>query len=114
MKKEASLQSACVRWFGYQYPALNRLLIHVPNGGSRNKIEAYNMKLQGVVSGVADLLLLTPRKGFGCLCIEMKADKGRQSENQKAWEAEAKKHGNCYVVCRSIDEFMNIINTYLS
>lgn len=114
MKREASLQTACVRWFNLQHPTLGKMLIHVPNGGSRNPIEAHNMKLQGVVAGVADLLLLTPRKGFGCLCIEMKAERGRQSESQKAWEAAAKKSGNLYTVCRDVSSFMEIVNTYLS
>lgn len=114
MKPEASLQSACVRWFSLQYPQYSGLLIHVPNGGSRKSaIEGYNMKRQGVVSGVADLLLLTPRNGFGCLCIEMKAGKGKQSDNQQAWEQQAKKHGNLYTVCRTIDEFIGTINSYL-
>lgn len=112
--REASLQEACVLWFSLEYPEYRGLLFHVPNGGSRNAFEARNLKAQGVVPGVADLLLLLPRKGFGCLCIEMKAPKGRQSEYQREWEEKASRHGNLYKVCRSIDEFMAIINDYLS
>ncbi len=113
-QNEAALQQACVTWFRYQYPFLSKLLIAVPNGGSRNIIEAKNLKKQGVVAGVADLLLLVPSKDYGSLGIEMKFGKGRQSENQKNWEKEFKKQGNCYTVCRNLDEFMLTIKTYLN
>lgn len=111
--REAILQEACVRWFGLQYPEYRGLLFHVPNGGSRNLLEARSLKAQGVVPGVADLILLLPRKGFGALCIEMKTQKGRLSEHQREWEAAASLHGNLYRVCRSIDEFIKTINDYL-
>ena len=47
--KEANLQVGCITWFRYQFPKLSKLLIAVPNGGSRNKIEAVNLKKQGVM-----------------------------------------------------------------
>lgn len=111
---EASLQSACVTWFNLEYPEYRGLLFHVPNGGSRNAKEAANLKRQGVVAGVADLLLLLPCGSFGCLCVELKTPKGRQSQYQREWGSKALKYGNLYVVCRSVDEFMNTIRTYMS
>ena len=45
-KEEAKLQTNCFRWFDYQYPELKMLLFAVPNGGSRNVIEAANLKAQ--------------------------------------------------------------------
>lgn len=38
--EESRIQQACVRWFRMQYPRFARLLIAVPNGGGRSKIEA--------------------------------------------------------------------------
>lgn len=112
--KEASLQTACVKWFNLQYPEYRGMLLHVPNGGSRkHKIEGHNLRQQGVVAGVADLLLLLPRKGFGCLCIEMKYGRGKQSDRQREWEEKVSRYGNLYKVCRSIEEFMDTVNTYL-
>lgn len=110
---ESQIQIACVTWFRYQYPKLEKLLIAVPNGGFRNAIEAKIMKAEGVISGVSDLILLISKKGFGCLCIEMKTEKGKQSANQKAWQKETELNENKYVICRNIDDFMNIINWYL-
>lgn len=110
---ESKLQQSCVTWFRYQYPELKGLLFAVPNGGARNKVEAGIMKAEGVTAGVADLILLVPRQGYGCLCIEMKAGRGEQSEHQKEWQKQAERHGSKYVVCRSLDEFMNQIGNYL-
>lgn len=110
---ESNLQIQCVRWFRLQYPKYSKLLFAVPNGGYRNKIEAGIMKAEGVVSGVSDLILLMPSKGFNSLCIEMKAGKGKQAESQKEWQNEAEKAGNAYRICRSVDDFMNVINGYL-
>lgn len=114
MTPEDKLQSECVRWFRYQYHDLKKVLFAVPNGGSRNDIEAHKLKMTGVVAGVSDLILLTPRHGFGALCIEIKVGNGKQSTSQQEWELEAISAGNQYVICRSIDEFMNEVNQYLA
>jgi len=111
--REAQLQSECVKWFQYAYPKLAKLLFAVPNGGSRNAIEARNLKLQGVISGVSDLILLISRSGFNSLCIEMKAGNGKQTENQVEWQKESEREGNKYVVCRSFDEFKSEIDKYI-
>lgn len=110
---EHRIQCACVRWFAYQYPQYDGLLFAVPNGGHRDKVTAAMMKAEGVTAGVADLLLLVPSKGHHALCIEMKTEKGRQSPEQKAWQKKAENQGYKYVVCRSLGQFIEIINNYL-
>lgn len=106
----------------------------IPNGGARSKATAGKLKAEGVVAGVADLILLVPRFGFPhiiegntdgivsyvgtdeiccALCIEMKTAKGRQSPEQKEWQAKVEAQGYKYAVCHSLDEFMNTINNYL-
>lgn len=54
-----------------------------------------------------------PRGGYACLCIEMKTEKGRLSPEQKAWQQLAEEAGNRYVVCRSFEQFQEIVNGYL-
>lgn len=110
---ESKLQSSCVIWFRSQYPKLSKLLIAIPNGGNRNVIEAKIMKGEGVTPGVSDLLLLISKNGFGCLGIEMKSEKGKQTEIQKDWQNDFEKSGNKYTICKSLDEFILIINEYL-
>jgi hypothetical protein len=43
----------------------------------------------------------------------MKTKRGQQSAEQKAWQREAEKVGNRYIVVRSIEQFISIINEYL-
>lgn len=111
--EEHKLQCACVRWFRLQYPLLANALFAIPNGGSRNKIEANNMKQEGVTAGVADLILLMRNANYGALCIEMKTLKGIQSETQKKWQHLTESLGNKYVICRSFEEFTKIITDYM-
>ena len=82
-EEEHDLQCACVEWFRWQYPHLRLNLFAVPNGGARSKRTAGKLKAEGVVAGVSDLILLVRRGGYGGLLIEMKREKGRQSESQK-------------------------------
>lgn len=120
---EENLQAACVKWFRIQYPQYNGLLFHVPNGGRRNLKEATRLKAEGVVAGVADLILLVPKylhlhdeyetETFHALCIEMKTEKGRQSAEQILWQYKVERYGYKYAVCRSLDEFIDTINNYL-
>ena len=111
---EANIQIACINWFRYQFPDIKKMIIEIPNGGSRNIIEASNLKKQGVVAGVSDLILFQRRGGFGALCIEIKTKVGRQSTLQIEWQHEAEKHGYKYVVCRNLEEFINEVNNYMS
>ncbi|MEG2061806.1 MAG: VRR-NUC domain-containing protein [Alistipes sp.] len=113
--EESRLQAACVRWFRMRYSHIGNLLFAVGNGGARRKIEACIMKSEGVTAGVADLILLVGHGGYNALCVEMKTDAktSRQSPAQKAWQASVEENGGRYVVCRSIDDFMNEITEYL-
>ena len=111
--EESRIQQACVRWFRMQYPRYAKLLFAVPNGGGRSRIEAAIMKGEGVIAGVADMLLLVPSGKHHCLCIEMKTASGRQTSEQKAWQADVEAVGGRYAVCRSIEDFMREIKTYL-
>ena len=110
---ESQLQHACLRWFRLQYPPLALLLFAVPNGGKRDPRTGAQMKYEGCIRGVADLILLVPKKGYASLCIEMKTPKGIQSEHQRTWQRAAEQYRNRYVVCRSLEEFMNEVNAYL-
>lgn len=110
---ESKIQIACVNWFRYKYPQYKKILFSVPNGGARNSITGAILKMEGALSGVSDLILLKPNRFFGCLCIEMKQPKGRQQESQKEWQKAVESVGNKYVVCRSLDEFMNAVDDYL-
>lgn len=111
--EESSLQIDCVDWFRKNYPQLDRLLFAVPNGGARNAATGRILKAEGVVAGVADLILFVAHRYCHALCIEMKTAKGRQQDTQKAWQKAVEAQGYKYVICRSLDEFKTTVNSYL-
>lgn len=110
---ESEMQRACVRWFRYRYPQHASMLIGIPNGVATTERQGAILKAEGMLAGVADLLLLLPAQGYTMLAIEMKTDKGRQSPRQQAWQQEAERHGIRYEVVRSFDEFNYLIEPYM-
>ena len=112
--EEHRIQVSCVRWFRMKYPHLSPRLFAVPNGGRRDGITGARLKEEGVLAGVADLILLVPNADYHALLIEMKTPKGRQSESQRAWQrAVAGNDDYLYVVVRSLEEFIKVIEEYL-
>ena len=110
---ERQIQIRCVSWFRQRYPEAASVFFAVPNGGIRNAWTAKNLKDEGALSGVADLILLVPKKGYASLCIEMKKPGGRVSDSQKAFKTAAEGFKNKYVVCYSVEEFQAAVMAYL-
>lgn len=78
-------------WLGYckitipvcgAVPA-REIIHHVPNGGSRNKIEAAKLKGQGVLPGVWDIVCPVPVVPYAGLYIEMKAGRNTLTKDQE-------------------------------
>ena len=111
--QEHRLQCACVHWCRTQHPNSTHNLFAVPNGGRRDKVTGAKLKAEGVLAGVADLILLKSNADYGALLIEMKTGSGKQSEVQGRWQKAIEKDGYKYVLCRSLDDFMREINAYL-
>ena len=113
---EAQEQKALFQWTRLQQgrsPAL-ALLSHTPNGGSRNLIEAHNLKEQGVKSGVPDICLPVPNLVNTALYIELKRRKGgKVSDQQRGWIAALNRVGNRAVVCKGWEEARDVILDYL-
>lgn len=106
---EAGEQSAFVsyvEWRGFP-------IFHIPNGGSRNAIEAANLKRQGVRAGVPDLCIPVARKGFHGLYIEMKTRTGRVSENQKRWLELLNTEGYRAEVAKGYEAAVRIFEDYI-
>lgn len=113
---EEDLQIACFQWVGVmstQHPIL-AWMVHVPNGGKRTKAEAGRLKAMGVKSGVLDVLLPRPYRGWPGLAIELKSATGRLSRDQSAWLAAFKEDGCVTAVCRTLDEFIATVTVYLN
>lgn len=110
---EDDLQMQCVRWFRLQYPQLARLLHHSPNGGRRDAREGARFKQMGTQAGFPDLILLVASQGYHALLLELKTRTGRQQDSQKEYQQLAEAQGYRYVVIRSLEAFMDEVNTYM-
>lgn len=113
--EEHRIQASCVRWFRLKHPQMMHNLFAVPNGGRRDAQTGARLKAEGVLPGVADLILLESNRYYGALLIEMKTSSrgSGQSGSQRWWQGEITKDGYKYVVCRSLEEFITEIEDYL-
>ena len=117
--REAQEQAVVISWCEMQSKKYFELemIYHCPNGGYRNKIEAANLKRQGVKSGVPDLFLPIPRRNkdglYHGLYIEMKWGKNKCTPNQNKWILRLSKLGYKVKVCYSSIEAIDTIKEYL-
>lgn len=111
MTSEVRIQAECYRWAWNTHPQTRRLLFHVPNGGSRNKIEAMQLKASGVIAGIPDLLFLWHGRLYA---FELKTEIGRLSDEQKKVHEAWALQGTQVIVIRTFEEFqkafLSIIN----
>jgi hypothetical protein len=111
MTNEDRLQSQCVRWFRLQYP--NHVLFAIPNGGNRNAVTGAVLKKTGTLAGVADLFLMHAAYCNHGLFIEMKVGKNTLTQTQKDFADKAHAAGYGYMICRTLDDFIETVNEYL-
>ena len=76
-----------------RWPELEYLYHHVPNGGSRNRIEAANLKEEGVKAGVPDLEFPAARGRYTGLHIELKHGNNKVTADQDRFLKALRKMG---------------------
>jgi hypothetical protein len=108
---ESKIQQEIVNWYNNTYCLKfhepRGLIFAVPNGGTRNKLEAITLKATGMLAGVSDLIVILPNGKL--IFVEIKTDKSKQSEKQIEFEHRVKALGYEYCIIRSLDEFKKII-----
>ena len=118
---ERQSQRAVVQYVRAKYPDV--LIWATPNGGSRHKLEAINLKKDGVLAGVPDLFIARPAMQwidsenvpeYCGLFIEMKSKKGKLSESQIDIIKKLKDESYKCEVCYSADEAIKVIDEYLN
>ena len=106
---EARHQMNVIRWS--QQPSIRSkwpelaLLHHIPNGGTRDAVEAKHLKDQGVP---------VPRGQYHGLYIEMKAETGRTSPEQDWWGERLLGQGYMWEVCHGWQSAVRVLEWYLS
>lgn len=83
MNNESYEQRQLIQWCRTR-PEL-QFMFHIPNESVGGKGWLIRNRQMGVKSGVPDLMLPIPANGYHGLFIEMKAEKGRTSPDQKKW-----------------------------
>ena len=117
---EHQIQAACVKWFSYQHPRYKNLLFAIPNGAFLQGDKMQRIRLwkkleaEGAKRGVPDLFLAVPVRGYAGLFMEMKAEKGRVSKEQRYMMLQLAKQGYRTEVAYSVEEFIMKVNIYLS
>lgn len=105
---ESAIQIECVEWFRETYP--NYIILSIPNGGSRNTLEAANLKREGALAGASDLVIIAEG---AVLFIEMKSAKGKQTPYQIAFQKAVERLRHTYKVCHSKAEFQLTVEHWL-
>jgi hypothetical protein len=77
------------------------LIFSVPNERADFR-ELARLKSTGLTSGASDMVLVMPNE---VVFVEVKDEKGKQSESQKKFEEKITKIGHRYILVRSLDEF---------
>lgn len=101
MKSEDKIQQEIVIWFRNNNLGSENIIFSVPNSG-KNIVEQLRKKATGLLPGASDLICLYNKKIY---FVEVKDDKGKQSDNQKTFETIIKNNGFKYILVRSLDEF---------
>ena len=112
---EDKLQMACKYWFDCQYPQYRLLLHHSPNEGllMKHDRDGAKRKAMGMRPGFPDFIFLLPNRVYPFLALELKSEKGRQSDHQKEYQLAVEQAGGKYVIVRSLDEFIGQITAYM-
>jgi len=113
MESEAKVQHACIMWFDSEYPQYRGLLYH-NYLNPPNAITGRILKGLGLRKGVPDLTFALPINGKHGLYIEMKNEKGTLQKEQIKYKKLLTDVGYNWELCRSLEQFKTIINTYLN
>lgn len=106
MASEVQIQAKCYQFLWNHHPKTRRCFFSVPNGGTRNRIEAGQLKASGLTPGIPDCILIWAGRAYG---FEFKTDTGVVSPVQvqvhEAWKAQAV---DVFIV-RSLQQFQQIV-----
>jgi hypothetical protein len=115
---EDTLHKHVVQWLEIALPD-NSVYHHSPNEGIRHIAFRKKLKAMGMVSGWPDLELFIPKEGWrnsiekAGVFIELKAKKGRMSENQKAIQRHLRMTGEHIETCYSLEQVKLWLNSLI-
>lgn len=113
---EAIEQEALFKWAeinSKNCPEL-KLMFAIPNGGRRDKKEAYFLQRSGLKAGVPDIFLPTAKGRYHGLFIELKVGKNKPTYLQSQWLKDLADQNYKTAVCYGWIEAAQTILDYLT
>lgn len=123
---EARLQMAAIAEIDLRWPKGKRSFqVHShPNERRASHLYGGMLKRMGLQEGIADLEFVRPSgemdevgcayiPTFAALYVELKAPPNKQTDNQKAFQADCDRLGIPYVVASSVEEVLNAMHKHL-
>ncbi len=107
--KESAIQHQCEEYLTIIQMPYIRVpdLVYKAIFGGINVKPHLRMLASKFLKGIPDITLLHPNGKY--LCVELKTPNGKQSQGQISFQKKIKDN---YIVCRSFDEFMDIVNKF--
>ena len=102
--KEYDIQCSCLNWFRETYPQY--IMFSVPNESCYRRKQYFEKS--GMLKGVSDTIVILPNK---VVFIEFKSSKSYQRPEQRDFENKVSILGFSYYVCRSLEQFKDIISS---
>ena len=114
-KSEHELQRSFFMWLSnYVLDCPNLTLIHaIPNGGSRDKITASNLKAEGVKAGIPDVFIPIPNGKYHGMYIEFKVKTNKPSEEQRIIMLMLDAQGYKVICCNDLDTAKAEFESYM-
>ena len=85
-------------------------LFAIPNGGIRNIVTAKKLRAEGVLAGVPDMCVTLPEGRAGWL--EVKAPKGRLSDEQRELAQRWQALGHRYAIVRDVKDAQIVLTLW--
>lgn len=112
LTKENLFHEAVITYFKVQHPKI--FITHHPNESKKTAFERFLYKILGVKTGIPDILIFTPRKGFNGLAIELKIKPNKPSTIQNECMNELKACNWRVEVAYDINEVIAISKEYFN
>lgn len=115
--REQDDQRALITWFKLQFP--KELLFAIPNQLVRSDCQAFMMAKEGLVSGLPDLMLACPKKGYCGMFLELKKmaipgeARGRITKRQETILEHLNSRRYLGMICYGFDEAREAVLNYM-
>ncbi len=114
-QSESAIQASIFTWFSNAYCLKHHnprwVILSIPNGGTRHRLEAMTLKATGLLPGASDLVIIGPQI---TLWVEVKTDTGKQSPEQIDFQSRIEALGHTYLLVRSLEGFKEIVRQWVN